>query len=168
MKLKYDLTENDYINFNIYHMKNSKSLKRAMMINRFLVPLIFLVMPFILYYISDISFTYWALIFILVYILWVSFYENYVYRINRKRIKKMLKEKGNEGLIGENVLEIDENNIKVTNDSGENTIYVKSIKNIVENDEYIFIYINSISAIIIPIKVFKSTEEKENFNSLLN
>ncbi|WP_407712879.1 hypothetical protein [Clostridium neonatale] len=26
----------------------------------------------------------------------------------------------------------------------------------IENDDYIFIYINSISAIIIPIKVFKS------------
>lgn len=168
MKLKYNLTENDYINFNIYHMKNSKSLKRAMIINRFLTPLIFLVMPFILHYISDTPFIYWAVTFILVYILWVCLYEKYAYRINRKRIKKMLQEKDNEGLIGESVLEIDDNNIKITNDSGENTIYVKSIKNIVENDDYIFIYINSISVIIIPIKIFKSTEEKENFKSLLN
>ncbi|WP_370468819.1 YcxB family protein [Clostridium neonatale] len=38
----------------------------------------------------------------------------------------------------------------------------------IENDDYIFIYINSISAIIIPINVFKNTEEKENFKSLLN
>ncbi|WP_376740900.1 YcxB family protein, partial [Clostridium neonatale] len=28
----------------------------------------------------------------------------------------------------------------------------------IENDDYIFIYINSISAIIIPINVFKNTE----------
>ena len=63
MKLKYNLTEDDYINFNIAHMKNSKSLKRTMMINRFLTPLIFLVMPFVLVNISNIPFGYWAVIF---------------------------------------------------------------------------------------------------------
>ncbi|WP_394883872.1 YcxB family protein [Clostridium tertium] len=168
MKLKYNLTEEDYINFNIAHMKNSKSLKRTMMINRFLIPLIFLVMPFVLDEISNISFWYWAVIFVLTYILWVVLYEKNVYKINIKRIRKMLEEKRNESLIGERILEIDGENIRIISDSGENIIYIKSIKNIIENDEYIFIYINSISAIIIPIKVFKSIEDKELFKSLLN
>ena len=168
MKLKYNLTEEDYINFNIAHMKNSKSLKRTMMINRFLTPLIFLVMPFVLDEISNISFWYWAVIFVLTYILWVVLYEKNVYKINIKRIRKMLEEKRNERLIGERILEIDGENIRIINDRGENIIYIKSIKNIIENDEYIFIYINSISAIIIPIKVFKSIEDKELFKSLLN
>lgn len=168
MKLKYNLTEEDYINFNIAHMKNSKSLKRTMMINRFLTPLIFLVMPFVLDEISNISFWYWAVIFVLTYILWVVLYEKNVYKINIKRIRKMLEEKRNESLIGERILEIDGENIRIINDRGENIIYIKSIKNIIENDEYIFIYINSISAIIIPIKVFKSIEDKELFKSLLN
>ncbi|WP_394899789.1 YcxB family protein, partial [Clostridium tertium] len=83
-------------------------------------------------------------------------------------IRKMLEEKRNESLIGERILEIDGENIRIISDSGENIIYIKSIKNIIENDEYIFIYINSISAIIIPIKVFKSIEDKELFKSLLN
>lgn len=168
VKLKYNLTEEDYINFNIAHMKNSKSLKRTMMINRFLTPLIFLVMPFVLDEISNISFWYWAVIFVLTYILWVVLYEKNVYKINIKRIRKMLEEKRNESLIGERILEIDGENIRIINDRGENIIYIKSIKNIIENDEYIFIYINSISAIIIPIKVFKSVEDKELFKSLLN
>lgn len=168
MKLKYNLTEEDYINFNIAHMKNSKSLKRTMMINRFLTPLIFLVMPFVLDDISNISFWYWAVIFVLTYILWVVLYEKNVYKINIKRIRKMLEEKRNESLIGERILEIDGENIRIINDRVENIIYIKSIKNIIENDEYIFIYINSISAIIIPIKVFKSIEDKELFKSLLN
>lgn len=168
VKLKYNLTEEDYINFNIAHMKNSKSLKRTMMINRFLTPLIFLVMPFVLDDISNISFWYWAVIFVLTYILWVVLYEKNVYKINIKRIRKMLEEKRNESLIGERILEIDGENIRIINDRVENIIYIKSIKNIIENDEYIFIYINSISAIIIPIKVFKSIEDKELFKSLLN
>lgn len=168
MKIEYNLTENDYINFNIFHMKNSKTLKRTIMINRFLVPLIFLAMPFILNYMSDIPFLYWAISFILVYILWVSLYEKYVYRINRKRIKRILEEKSNEGLIGERVLEIDGENIKITNDSGESKFYIKSIKNIIEDKEYIFAYINSVSAIIIPLQAFKDNEDKERFKKLLN
>jgi len=167
MKIKYNLTENDYINFNICHMRNSKSLRKTIMINRFLIPLIFLVMPFILYDISDIPFLYWATTFILVYILWVSLYEKYVYRINRKRIKRMLEEKSNDGLIGEIVLEIDGENIKIINNSGESKYYIKSIKNIIEDKEYIFIYINSVAAIIIPLEVFKDNEDKERFKELL-
>ena len=168
MKIKYNLTEDDYINFNICHMKNSKSLKRTMMINRFLTPLIFLVMPFVLGNISNISFGYWAVIFVLTYIFWVSLYEKNVYKINRKRIRKMLKENSNEGLIGEKVLEIDGDNIGVKDDSGENNINIKSIKNIIEDEEYIFIYVNSVAAIIVPIRVFENKEDKEKFKLLLN
>ncbi len=168
MKIKYNLTENDYINFNICHMRNSKELRKTIMINRFLVSLIFLLMPFILYNISDIPFLYWTITFILVYILWVSLYEKYVYRINRKRIKRMLEEKNNDGLIGERILEIDEENIKITNNSGESKFPIKSIKDIIEDEEYIFIYINSVSAIIIPLEVFKDKEDKERFKNLLN
>ena len=168
MKIKYNLTENDYINFNICHMRNSKALRKTIMINRFLVPLIFLLMPFILYNISDIPFSYWAITFILIYILWVSLYEKYVYRINRKRIKRMLEEKSNNGLIGERILEIDEENIKITNNSGESKFSIKTIKDIIEDKEYIFIYINSVAAIIIPLEVFKDKEDKERFKKLLN
>lgn len=167
MKLKYNLTEDDYINFNIAHMKNSKSLKRTMMINRFLTPLIFLVMPFVLVNISNIPFWYWAVIFVLTYILWVALYEKNVYKINVKRIRKMLKENSTEGLIGEKVLEIDGDNIKVIDDSGEECIYIKSIKNIMEDKEYIFIYVNSVSAVIVPLRVFENKDDKERFKAMV-
>lgn len=168
MKIKYNLTEDDYVNFNIYHLKNSSSLKRSIMINRFLTPLIFLVMPFVLGNISNISFGYWAVIFVLTYILWVVLYEKNLYKINKKRIIKMLKENSNEGLLGEKTLEVDEKQIKSIDKSGESTIYIKTIKNIVEDKEYIFVYTNSVEAIVIPLRAFSNNEDKEKFKALLN
>lgn len=54
----------------------------------------------------------------------------------------MLKENSNEGCIGEKVLKIDWENIKVIGKSGEGCIYIRSIKNIIEDKEYLFIWIN--------------------------
>ena len=35
MEIHYNLTEEDYINFNLYHIKNSKAGKRALVLQRF-------------------------------------------------------------------------------------------------------------------------------------
>ena len=79
----------------------------------------------------------------------------------------MLKENSTEGLIGEKVLEIDGDNIKVIDDSGEECIYIKSIKNIMEDKEYIFIYVNSVSAVIVPLRVFENKDDKERFKAMV-
>ena len=168
MRIKYNLTEDDYINFNMYHLKNSDTLKKSIMINRYVTPLIFLIIPFVLRKISNIPFWYWAVVFVITYILWVVLYEKNLYKINKKRILKMLKENSNEGLVGEKILDIDGEYIKSKSYARESTIHIKAIKNIKEDDNYIFIYINSIEAIIIPLSVFKNKEEKDNFKALLN
>ena len=167
MRIKYNLTEDDYINFNMYHLKKSDSLKKSIMINRFLTPVIFLIMPFVLGKISNIPFWYWAVVFVLIYILWVAFYEKNLYKINKKRIIKMLKENSNEGLLGEKILDIDGEYIKSISDVRESTIHIKVIKNIIEDNDYIFIYLNSVEAIIVPLRAFKNNKEKDKFKALL-
>lgn len=167
MRIKYNLTEDDYINFNMYHLKNSDTLKKSIMINRYVTPLIFLIIPFVLRKISNIPFWYWAIVFTITYIIWGVSYEKNLYKINKKRIKKMLKESSNEGLVGEKILEIDGEYIRSKSYARESNIHIKSIKNIKEDDNYIFIYVNSIEAVIVPLRAFNSKEEKENFKSLL-
>ncbi len=168
MKLKYSLTKDDFINFNLNYMHNSNSLKKTLFINRFIVPLIFLIIPFLLYDIADMEFIIFMITFILLFILWISFYNKFVDNINRKRLNKILNENNPNDLLGERVLEIIGDKIKITNSSGENIIRVNSIKKIIENDNYIFVYINSITAIIVPLMTFRSDEEKDTFKNLLS
>ena len=124
MKLKYNLTENDYINYNIEHIKNSKSIRKSMIINRYITPLIFLVVPFFLYDMETLEFKIYMFIFICLFIVWISFFDKYVYAINRKRLKKVINESNNDDLYGEKILEIIDEVIKITTYSGENIIKI--------------------------------------------
>ena len=44
MNINYNLTEEDYLNFNMFHVKNSKAVKRALNMQRFITPIIFIVL----------------------------------------------------------------------------------------------------------------------------
>lgn len=41
MEIKYEITEGDYINFNLYHIENSPSQRKLFNLIRFTVPTIF-------------------------------------------------------------------------------------------------------------------------------
>jgi hypothetical protein len=41
MEIKFEITEDDYIRFNLHHVENSKSHKRTYNILRFAIPLLF-------------------------------------------------------------------------------------------------------------------------------
>ena len=53
MEIYYELTEEDYINFNLYHIKNSKTGKQALALQRFLTPLFFIIISYVYSMISN-------------------------------------------------------------------------------------------------------------------
>ena len=48
MGINYNLTEEDYLNFNMFHVKNSKAVKRTLNMQRFITPIIFIVLSYVL------------------------------------------------------------------------------------------------------------------------
>jgi len=48
MKLEFSIIEEDYIKFNIHHMDISKTYRRTILKQRYVVPIIFLIIPFFL------------------------------------------------------------------------------------------------------------------------
>jgi hypothetical protein len=59
MKLEFNITEEDYINFNMHHIDTSKTYRRTIFKQRYIVPIVFLIVPFVLAKISKIPFSYW-------------------------------------------------------------------------------------------------------------
>ena len=171
MRLEYELLEDDYINFNLLHMKHSKTIKKSMKINRYLTPVIFLLLPIMLYIIhpemESTQKNFWFVIFLFAFILWVCFYDKWTYKINEKRLRSVIKEKDNEGFFGTHTLEIENDTIKISDETGEKIISILSLKDIIEDEKYIILYLNSLSAIIVPKRVFKNQDEKVKFRSLV-
>lgn len=87
MEIKYNLTEDDYINFNMFHIKNSKSAMRSLKGQRFAVPIIYIILPFVFPNALDSTFIFTLVAFLIVSILWVIFYPKYFYKSVNRRLK---------------------------------------------------------------------------------
>ena len=71
MEINYNLTEEDYLNFNMFHVKNSKTVKRALNMQRFITPIIFIVLSYVLSKVGNMSFFELFIAFLIVSILWI-------------------------------------------------------------------------------------------------
>jgi hypothetical protein len=86
MKINYKLTEQDYIEFNLNHMKYSKAIKRSLFIQRYSSVIVFMSMPFILIRVTAIPLWYWVLGFSITTILWIYFYPKHAEKCAAKRM----------------------------------------------------------------------------------
>lgn len=163
MKLEFILEEEDYIKFNIYHMDNSKTYRNSILIQRYVTPIIFLMPPFVLAKITPAPFSYWMTCFGITFLIWICFFKKYLIGKVKRNIKKRLKEGNNNGLLGKRTIEISDNEIKETTEYRKDSVNINSVENVIINEEYIFMYINSIEAFIIPLRVFKDKQEKNDF-----
>jgi membrane protein implicated in regulation of membrane protease activity len=167
MELEFDLTKEDYINFNINHLSISDVTKKRLFISRYIISLIFLIVPFILAKVTDISFWYWMITFSIVFIYYVTSYNKKLKKRVNKHINKLLGEENNKALIGKKILRISENGIEQISDVNTSTTKWEAIGKIIEYQEYIYIYNSAVSAYIIPTRVFKNDSEETGFVKLI-
>ncbi len=166
MNLEYQITKQDYIDFNIYHMTHSVTMKRSLFIQRFIFPIIFLVLPIFLIRITAIPLWYWFTTFIISSILWVVFYPKSLKKSVKRKISKILEEGKNTGILGNHIFSFTEEGIVDKTEFSETKYSL--IEKVVESETHIFIYVSAVMAYIIPIRIFGSADEKNNFLNILN
>ena len=79
----------------------------------------------------------------------------------------LLKEGKNNGVLGKRIFEIRDNQIIETTEHTKEFVNINSVEKVIINEEYIFIYINSMQAYIIPLRVFKNGEEEDRFRKYI-
>jgi len=163
MKLRYTLTAKDYIDFNLFHMRTSKTMKRNIMIQRLMGPLVFTIFTYIAYRLTNISLMYWSIVFLLASIIWFFAYPSRLKKRLIKHIVKLLAEDENRGLLGDKVMELDDTGIVVTDKFGKNTASYSVLSRVEKTDEHIFAFNSAVSAYIIPLSAFKNGDQVETF-----
>lgn len=163
MELEFELIEEDYINYNIDHAKKSSSVKKNIMTQRLLGPILFLTIPFVIRRYTEIPLWYWLTLFGICSVVWIVFYPKYFNWEMTRRVKKMLKEGNNENIFIKRKITLSSQGILEISAIGETNIAWEKVEKVEETDEYIYIYISSISAHIIPKRVFKDENEKQMF-----
>ncbi|MED4401268.1 YcxB family protein [Metabacillus fastidiosus] len=163
MEIKYHLTEEDYLHFNLFHIKNSKTTSRALSMQRFLTPIFFLILSYILSVFLDEPFLGLFIIFFILSILWIIFYPKYFYSLIIRQVKKMIKEGRNDGLLGDHHMIMTEEEIVDSTANSETKVTWSGIEMFKEDDDYFYLYNSSVSAYILPKRALKDVEEIKNY-----
>jgi len=163
MEIKYNLTEEDYIHFNMYHIKNSKSAIRSLNAQRYLTPVFFILLSYILSLAGDTPFLELFIAFFITSILWILFYPKYFYSSVTRRIKKMFREGKNGGLLGEHVLSMTNEGLIESTSNGQTKVNWSGIISLKEDNQYFYLYNSSVSALILPKREVANVEEASNF-----
>lgn len=168
MEFKYDLTEEDYIHFNLFHLKNSETANRALTIQRWIGPIIFIISVFVLSKISDLPFLVLFITFLIMSILWIFFYPKYFYNHVIRHVKKMINEGKNSSLLGEHKMTLTEEGIIDITTNGETKVNWSGIETYKEDNDYFYLYNSSVSAYILPKRKIPNEEIKHFLTSKMN
>ena len=162
MKLTYNLTEEDYINFNMSYAETSDTVKKSMQRARVTGPIMFLLLPFVLRNVTDIPFAYWMVLFGIAAVAWFFLLPVFIKKSTIRQIKKMLKEKGN-NFLGPKVLELMPNGIMTKGLDDETMTSYSAVEDITQYKGGVYIYTSSISAIMVSPSAFESGQHREDF-----
>jgi len=148
MELNYALTENDYLQQQLYLASKNEQIKKQRKLNRILVLVILLIIGF-LFYINNILFVayYFTSASIICFLLFPFYLKKFYRIVFKKYVKANFKNK-----IGINttVLFIEDSLEVISKGIGDHRINFSNFKNISEIDNYFFIAFNTGESFMIP------------------
>ena len=163
MELKYEVTEEDYIKFNIYHAENSRSHKKTYNMLKYWIPTL---CGIAIFFIGPSLFKqpkfYWGIIAILYILIWIKRFPKTYEKLIRRSTKGMLKDGDNSSMICQNTMIIEGNDIRVINEYSTEITSKEGIKEVKVYDDMILIYLSGFTAHIVPTR-YLTRETKEEF-----
>ena len=151
MKVNFKLDEEDFYDFDFKNLENFPKAKRILNFQRYVVPLIYLIVGYLFYRFKLFNKNQSIIFTIIIVLGWIIFYPKYVKRGMKKRTLKILRE--NPSLLYERTMELNENGIFeiIDTEDGEQTVLLgEKILGYNERDGRIYINLLNETAYIIP------------------
>lgn len=161
MVLKYEVTKQDYIDFNINFVDTSKVMRRSIFIRRFFYPVFFLAAASLLESVFSIPIAFLLVAVAVISTVWVLYYVKWFKHSVVKKVEKTLSSGKITGLIGTHELELGEGHL--TDTTRESYTRYENVEKIIATETHIFVYVSQVMAYIIPKRTFKSQEEIVTF-----
>ena len=168
MELNSKLENEDIINYNLYHFRNSKSAQKRVKLMSMIGPVIFTGAIYVAYKTTNVPLWFWVAVFGIASVTWFKVYPKQIENTVRKNVSKMLEEGDNGVVIEDSKLIVTQEGIRKVNSLKEVNIKWKSITKIAYEGDYIYIYDSSISALIVKNDMFESSEHRQDFIDMLN
>lgn len=160
MRIEYFIELDDLMQFNHFHTKNSRVMRRIYLC-LYIAPVALAFLDFLrpshLSLISRaVGFLFYSALWLLVCSFWKWFFSTIVMR-------KILKDGRNRSVLGRHEMLLEENEVMERTSLNEMRNAWSGIERVVENERYIFIYLSSSAAHVIPKRAFAAPEEARSF-----
>lgn len=169
MKFRFNirLTEEDYFNFNLFHLYNDPSSRKTLVVVRICLNVIlFSALILQLIILKDITVALITAVLLLIPVVLLNLFYNKYWEFMTKRQIKGMKKHGKLPFPPESLLEFYDNySVEITPYTRTEHNYSSFEKIYLSQHRYIYIYISSVQAYIIPLSAFSS---EEHFNSFMN
>lgn len=167
MELKYHLTLDDYIAFNLAHFKQDRNTRRRRLIARIMGPVLLIAAAgLIMLYVGRFD-TLVTVIYGIFAVLWVITYPSYEEKRLKKNLQKMLESSENRFILGDRTLMLGEAEFISSGEKNENRCRYELIERMCADDGHFYLYVGAANAVIIPFSAFGSEREKQEFVALL-
>lgn len=163
MKVSFELTRQDYIEYNLFYHLNSKESRKAMQKTRYLVPIVFLLLAYPITRLSALPFWWWATVLTIISVVMIIKYPKRFNKIIAKKAEQMLEERNSRGVLGSRTIEITETAIISAGQASETKIKWEAVERICETEYYLYLYTTFIQVCIIPKRAFESNAKMDEF-----
>lgn len=167
MHLKFKVTEEDLLAYQMYHASHSKAVLRTLNFQRFLMPVVFLIAPFVMRS-RGFPLQVYLPFFTVSALGWLVFYPRYFWWTMKRRTSKMFNEEDIRGAAGTHQLTITPDGLTGKNKDVQSSVSWDMVQNVACTDNYIFILLGAGKAAIIPRKVFNSENNCKEFLELID
>lgn len=167
MKVEYNLIEDDYIAFNMHHIDTSPTIRRTLLMQQYGVALVFLIIPYFFSRITEIPMLLSYIVYGAIFLAWILYYPKYFISVTKRRIIKMINEGDNSSIYGMQSITLTDTGIEQESHTGESRTAWHAIERIDETEEYIYIYIGTMNAYLVPNRAFEDDAQRAEFLRIL-
>ncbi|NRA38034.1 MAG: YcxB family protein [Planctomycetes bacterium] len=155
MKVSFELTMDDWIAFNTYYLYNSKEVRRTKTCVQLFAPA--LVLMLLMYSFVNDEMTVIPTVLLLLYaVAWFVFYPKRFYKNAIRKTMRIMKEGDNSGFLGAHEISFNDEGFTCVEPESTQMYKWSAVKQTGENDDYIFLYVTAVSAVILPKEKFFS------------
>lgn len=167
MKIKYEITKDDYLKFNMYHLETSKGVKKELLIHRVIIPILLVAAAFAFTVLTGIGIVFSLPIFLIAAIAWAVYYPKFYKKNAMKNLDKMFSRGLQSASASKYVLNVKDEGIFASSQAGQTLHKWSDIVRFYETDEHIFLYVTDKIAHVIPKRCFKNHEEETEFMDII-
>lgn len=148
MRIKYGLTIDDLVAWSQFQARGSKTIRRLQLRAIVLIGIILLVASALVSHVAGtwVPFAFGSTVFVLFTAIYPRLYQSALTR----NTTQLYGESRNRGLLGPHTMELQDDGVLDRTEYGERKTYWKGIERIEVTERYVFIYLSSISAQVVP------------------